>query len=96
MSFRRSIRPAATVATDPAVSQSQPTTMPTALDSKIPIRIRVAVDRQVEKFVVGGVAARHDPLDYRDQLGGGHQLLQPGPRVGIDQRVKVRAGDHLE
>jgi hypothetical protein len=44
---------------------------------------------------LSSVGSRHAAMD-RDQLGDGHQLLQPGPRVGIDEGVKVRAGNDLE
>jgi hypothetical protein len=36
-------------------------------------QVRTAVDGQLEKFVVGRIAARRDPLGNRDQLGGAHQ-----------------------
>jgi hypothetical protein len=46
-------------------------------------------------FIVRGIAARDDPLGDRDQFGGSQQLLQPGTRGGINQRVKIRAGQDL-
>jgi hypothetical protein len=53
-------------------------------------QVRVAVDRQLEEFVVCRIAARGDPVYDRDQLGG--PLLQPSARVGINQQIEVRAG----
>jgi hypothetical protein len=66
------------------------------LTTKRAWQVRVAADGQFQKFVVGRIAARGDPLGDGDQLGGSHQFLQPFPRVGIDQRVKVGTGDDLE
>jgi hypothetical protein len=51
----------------------------------------MAVDGQLEEFVVSRIAARHNALGDRDQLGRSHQLVQPGLRVGIDQRGKIGA-----
>jgi hypothetical protein len=48
-------------------------------------KIRMTVDRQFEKFVVRGIAARDDPLGDRHQLGRGHQLPQPGLRLRINR-----------
>jgi len=59
-------------------------------------QVRAAVDCQLEEFVVRGIAARGDPLGDRDQLGGYQHLPQPDTRVGMNQRVKVRAGQDLE
>jgi hypothetical protein len=47
-------------------------------------QIGMAVERQLEEFVVSRIAARHNALGDRDQLGRSHQLLQLGSRVGID------------
>jgi hypothetical protein len=47
-------------------------------------QVGVAVDRQLEEFVVCRIAARGDPVYGRDQLGGPQQLLQLSARVGIN------------
>src|SRR5438309_5605188 len=57
-------------------------------------QVGMAVYRRFQEFVIRGIAARHDPLGNGDRLGVGRQFCQPSPSVGVDQRVKVRAGDN--
>ena len=46
-------------------------------------QVRVAVDRQLEKLVVGGIAADGDALGVRRQFGRASILARPSRKEGI-------------
>jgi hypothetical protein len=58
-------------------------------------QIRMAVHRQLEKFVVGRITARGDELGDRHHLGGGQHLQQPYAQQGYRCRGYLQVVDSL-
>jgi len=59
-------------------------------------QIRPAVDRQLEKFVVGRIAASRDALDDRNELGCSQQSAYALPQRRNRRCGYVRPGQHFQ
>jgi hypothetical protein len=59
-------------------------------------QISVAVDRQLQKFVIARIAARDDPLDDGDRFGSDQHLRQIGAEAGSCHGRDMRPRQHAQ